>query len=310
MHVFEDLMRRSLVCGTGLLLSLGTAVYSFAQQPSSARAVAAAESGWIRLFDGKSLDGWYTKLQNLTTNDDPAKVFQVHDGAIHVYKDQADGAAVPFGYLATEAEYAYYHLRMEYKWGTKKFRPRTMVRRDAGLLYHVVGPDTVWPQCMECQIQEGDVGDFFTVRTQITAPVEIVSVDTPMGVKKLPRYKPEAQGGVPKTVGDGGINRIVKASTHERDGWNSIELIVHGGDKSRHIVNGETVFEGSALRRLAPTQNPPATPGNKPGQKVWEPLARGRIALQCEFAEVFYRNIEIRPIPEGPLHGATEKRTQ
>ena len=96
-------MHQSLIiCGACLLLSLGAARCATAQQPSAERA--AGENGWIRLFDGKSLDGWYTKLQNPKTYDDPAKIFQVHDGAIHVYKDQADGVAVPFGYLATEAE--------------------------------------------------------------------------------------------------------------------------------------------------------------------------------------------------------------
>ena len=38
-------------------------------------------------------------------------------------------------------------------------------------------------------------------------------------------------------------------------------------------------------------------------KREWEPLAQGRIALQCEYAEVFYRNIEIRAIPDGPLEG-------
>src|SRR3954464_8289170 len=111
---------------------------------------------WTRLFDGKSFGGWYAKIPNQKTGEDPEKYFQVDDGVIHVYKDQADGDAVPNGYLATDAEYANFHLRMEFKWGAKRFKPRAMGRRDAGLLYHVRRPDTLWPRCVECQIQEND----------------------------------------------------------------------------------------------------------------------------------------------------------
>jgi hypothetical protein len=38
------------------------------------------------------------------------------------------------------------------------------------------------------------------------------------------------------------------------------------------------------------------------GDKPSEPLASGRILLQAEFGEVFYRNVEIRAIESGPLH--------
>jgi hypothetical protein len=247
---------------------------------------------WIQLFDGKSFDGWYTYLQRHKKNEDPTKVFQAHDGMIHVYRDHSESDDVPGGYLATDFEYAHYHLRLEYKWEKKKFRPRAELRRDAGLLYHLVGRDLVWPRCLECQIQENDTGDCFTVRgTQVASTVEMARVITPSGPKDLPRYTPEVEGGVRQTIGQGSIARIVKSSTHERDGWNSVEVIVHGSERATHIVNGHVVFEATNLRQLVADKN-------------WEPLGQGRIALQAEFAEVLYRNIEIRPLQEGPLQPA------
>jgi hypothetical protein len=300
-------MQQQTICVIAFLLAFGTSLSGIAEPPSDGRAVAASDSGWIRLFDGRSLRGWHPQIQNQKTGEDPAKYFQVDDGAIHVYKDQAAGTAVPNGYLATDAEYANYHLRMEYKWGAKKFKPRMMAVRDAGLLYHVTRPDSVWPRCVECQIQEGDVGDCFTVRgVQLVTSVEIVPIKTPGGVKKLPRHKPEADGGVLQKLGDSGIVRIVKSHTHEREGWNTVELIVRGSQASEHIVNGETVFWATDLRELG--SQPLSTP-LKPGEvdkRTWQPLAQGRIALQCEFAEVFYRNIEIRPLSAGPLEGKRE----
>jgi hypothetical protein len=278
----------------GFLLILWYApLCGLAREVSSERVNTSADAGWIRLFDGKTFDGWYTYLQKHEKNEDPTKVFQANDGMIHVYRDHSENDDITFGYLATDTEYANYHLRLEYKWGTKKFRPRADQRRDAGVLYHLVRPDVVWPRCIECQIQENDTGDCFVVRgTQVETSVEIVNIETPSGPKDLPRFKPEADGGVRQTIGQGTIARIVKSNTHERDGWNKVEVIVRGSDKAVHIINGHTVFEAKKLRQLN-TNN-----------KTWEPLTKGRIALQAEFAEVFYRNIEIRPIRQGPLHSA------
>jgi hypothetical protein len=246
------------------------------------------------LFDGTTFDGWYTFLTKHAKNEDPTKVFRAHDGMIHVYGNHSESDEVPGGYLATNTQYAHYHLRLEYKWGNKKFRPRAEQRRDAGLLYHLVGDNIVWPRCLECQIQENDTGDCFTVRgTQVATSVEIVNIETPSGPKDLPRYKTEADGGMRQTIGQGAIARIVKSGTHERDGWNTVEVTVRGSENAIHIVNGHAVFAATNLRQL------------DMNNKTWEPLAQGRIALQAEFAEVYYRNIEIKPLAEGPLQAAS-----
>jgi hypothetical protein len=284
----------ALFCVFGATLSVHADSLS-----DSAQTLSGAQ--WIRLFDGSTLNGWHTQIQGKKKNEDPAKFFQVENGVIHVYKDQPAGIAVPNGYIATDKEYSHYHLRLEFKWGAKRFKPRAAQRRDAGVLYHVVAPELVWPRSVECQIQEGDVGDCFTVRgTQVVTSVENADVTTPSGaVKKLPRYKPEVEGGKPQTIGDGSTTRIVKSHTPEHDGWNTVEVIIRGSEGAEHIVNGETVFRATSLRQL---ETPPsATPakGTDTAKQKWVPLTLGRIALQCEYAEVFYRNIEIRPIPGG-----------
>src|SRR5438876_866475 len=132
---------------------------------------AGAGQPWQTLFNGKNLDGWYIVIGRNRTND-PKHLVQVDNGTIHMYRDEADGSAQSAGYIATEKEYSNYHLRLEYKWGEKRFAPRTRTKRDAGILYHVTGPDGVWPQSIECQIQERDVGDIWTVRTRITGFVD------------------------------------------------------------------------------------------------------------------------------------------
>ena len=64
----------------------------------------------------------------------------IEDGTIHLYKHAADASHVVMGYIGTEKEYGNYHLRLQYRWGTKKFEPRYKLKPDAGLYYHISVP--------------------------------------------------------------------------------------------------------------------------------------------------------------------------
>ena len=62
--------------------------------------------------------------------------------------------------------------------------------------------------------------------------------------------------------------------------WNTIEVYVLG-DEAVHLVNGQVVLYLENARL-----------------KDGTPLTRGQIQIQSEAAEVYYRNIRIRPITE------------
>jgi hypothetical protein len=49
-----------------------------------AAAASADKDGWVPLFNGRSLDGWYTFLPSTGKNSDPKGVFKVEDGMIHI----------------------------------------------------------------------------------------------------------------------------------------------------------------------------------------------------------------------------------
>jgi len=250
---------------------------------------------WKPLFNGKNLDGWFIVIRNARTND-PQHLVQINDGAIHMYKDAVAESAQPTGYIATEKEYSNYHLRLQYKWGTKRFAPRAKGKRDAGILYHVVGKDGVWPRSVECQIQEGDVGDIFTVNTRITAladpkTTKLVSNVTTneAGVVRTnqlmqPHFLALDKGGVPVVQGiSGGIRRVIRNPMNEQEGWNTVEIIVRG-DEATYIVNGKVNNRATKIEEMIDNQ--------------WVPLKKGKIALQLEFAEVYYRNIELKELPD------------
>lgn len=250
-----------------------------------ASAAEPAKDGWKPLFNGKDLSGWTHFFNGRDKGTSVDDLVRVEDGAIHIYPEGTDGEKRLFGYIATAQAYSHYRLRFEYKWGTKRFAPRQATKRDSGMLYHVVGPDKVWPRCVEFQIQEGDTGDIFTVGTRIATTVDPArrrGPDDKMGVSV---YTPAEKGGLPYSQGGKGITRVVKSETAERDGWNTLEANIEG-DKATHIVNGKLVNRCREIQQ----------PGD--GDK-WVPLTAGRIALQAEGAEVFYRNIEIKPVPGG-----------
>jgi hypothetical protein len=195
------------------------------------------------LFNGTDLKGWYTFFNSKGKNNDPDKVFTVHDKLLHITGQE-------FGYIATEKSYKDFHLVVEFKWGTKKYAPRAAdtTKRDNGICFFVPAnaADKVWPKSIECQIQEGDVGDIWLI------DYTTVVVDGKRTVAK-------------------DYNRVQKKKDGEKPNgeWNRVEVIANKG-KLTYIVNGIVVNEA---------ESPSET--------------EGKILVQSEGAEIFYRKIEI-----------------
>ena len=225
-------------------------------------------SGWEPLFNGSDLSGWYSYLPSQGKNNDPEGVFRAENGVLHILGVENKGSR-EFGYLATEKSYRNYHLRLEYRWGEERFAPRERSKRDSGVVYHVSGPDKVWPQGVEYQIQEGDTGDFWL----LGGPTLTTTV-----ASTRPKEPQFAANGVPYQSRSGRFVRIAKDQTHERAGWNTVDIIVRG-NTAVHMINGEVNNRAYSLH----------TPAGGD-------LDSGKILLQAEGAEVFYRNVEIRSL--------------
>ena len=259
---------------------------------------AAGEPGdWRPLFNGKDLDGWETYLgpphapvaglnlrknskgkyvEPVGLNNDPTGVYRL------VQEDGAPAIRISgeiFGALTSLEEFENYHLRLETKWGKKKWPPREDRVRDSGLLYHCIGEHAAgspyWLKSFECQIQENDVGDFW--------PVAGVIVDVE-GIKADETLLTFQKGGTPY---QGWTRRIVRNPRSEKPSgeWNTVEIYVLG-QTAVHVSEGKTNMILTGLRRQVGGQE--------------KPLTRGRIQIQSEGAEVFYRNIMIRPISDIP----------
>jgi hypothetical protein len=247
---------------------------------------------WVSLLHGDSRDGWYVLIAGNAKNVDPTHIFSFKDGEVHVYKDTPVGERVPFGGLITEKEYSRYHLRLEFKWGTKKFAPRDKALRDAGILFHVKPPERIWPLGVECQIQEGDVGDIFAVRCAVTATIDPKTKDAFDAVLQIqsPVFLEAAAGGVALMQNAQGkvseVVRVRRSQDWEHEGWNTVDVIVDG-DSAVFMVNGKVNNRCTKMCRPDP---------DNPTRMI--PLTCGKILLQAEGAEVLYRNIAIKDLAE------------
>jgi len=230
----------------------------------------AQDDGFVRLFDGASFTNW-TRF-----NDPDGQVFKIENGVLHVLDLPETPLPRDFAYIATEREYANYWFRVRYRWGQKRFAPRAFDKRDAGILYHVTGPDLIWPRSVESQIQEGDTGDMFFVSG--------TGASTTVDPNVMLPERQYLEGGEPYSQIDG---RIVKGSTVDSlTDWNQTEIVVTGSE-SAHIVNGTVVARMSDLSQPDPSDA---------SRRV--PLDHGRILLQAEGAEVYYDQVEIKELTD------------
>ncbi len=128
----------------------------------------------ISLFNGTDLSNWVFHLKDATV--EPSDVFMVHDDVIHI-------SGEPFGYMRTKDTYSDYNLHLEYRWPVEA--------TNSGIFIHTQLPDTIWPQCIECQLAAGNAGDFICMngtdmneredKTNIVLTKQESSTEKPVG---------------------------------------------------------------------------------------------------------------------------------
>ena len=261
------------------------------------------EKKWTLLLD-KDLSQWNTYLsyrhspeykgeiplnekgemiQSVGYNKDQNKVFSVL---------QQDGETVLrvsgeiYGCVFTKQEFENYHLKLKVKWGKIKWEPRTHKLRDSGICYHSVGECgkdfwRAWMLSQEFQVMEGHMGDYWNIATSAIDIKALIPEGTMNAVAcNNQPFLAMGEG----TELPGFCLRTFDNESPEGQ-WTELELICFEG-KSLHIVNGKVVM---VLQNSRYFEN---------GKNV--PLTRGKIQLQSEAAEVFYKDIKIRSITELP----------
>ena len=267
-------------------------VVVLAMPAAAAAQTATRPDNVIHLFDGKSLDGFYTWLVD-SRREDPLRVFTV--------VDQVDGAPAvrisgeKWGGLITRDSYRDYRLSVEFRWGLLTWGQRKTAARDSGVLVHAQGADGntgrdfngPWMRSIEAQVIEGGVGDIILVAgfdadgKKLTPRISARSGRDRDGE---PVFDPKGDG---REFESGRINwygRDVdwqdRLGFRGRDDvespygeWTRVEVIAEE-DRITNIVNGKVVNEGYRSS-----------------------LTEGKILIQSEGAEIFFRRIDLEPLP-------------
>ena len=198
-----------------------------------------------------------------------------------------------YGAVTTKKEYENYHLSLKFKWGDKKHEPRLDKPMDSGILYHAIGQQgafwNCWMQSQEFQIQEEDCGDYYTI-AGTGADIKAIKKENPSSDWDIFIYNSNSDYKQFKTGEDGRCRK--SANYGKLEGWNQIDLVCLG-DKAYHIVNG----------KIALVMEKSVTYGKN---NVAKPLTKGKIQLQSEGAELYYKAVKIRAINELPTQFANQ----
>ncbi len=188
-----------------------------------------------------------------------------------------------YGALISKCEYRNYHLQLKYKWGDLKWGIRGDKLKDSGILYHSIGEPGAeywrsWMVSQEFQIMEGHTGDYWS---QLSSAIDIKAYRSEGNLDPLAHAE---QGYLTLQKGGAHGNYCMRSNNYESSAeeWTTLDLYCYEG-RSLHMVNGEVVM---ILRNSS----------NIDPQGKRQPLTEGKIQLQSEAAELFFKDIRIREV--------------
>ena len=237
------------------------------------------DRGWTPLFNGKNLDGWTPNFAKHPVGENYANTFRVEDGMIKVDYSQYDKFDRQFGHLYTDLSFSHYILRMEYRFVGKMMPDAPhYVNLNSGVMIHSQPPQSMtleqeFPASLEVQFL-ADEGKGPRPTANMCSPATHIEIDGKLVTK-----------------------HIVQSSspTFPADAWVQIEAEVHGNKEVIYRVNGTEV-----LRYQRPQLDPEDT--KWAGARLYAAghplqLSFGHIALQAEGQPIWFRNIELKPLP-------------
>lgn len=236
--------------------------------------------------------------QVIGLNRDPLGVFTyttIRDEPVLRISGQARGA------ITTIRKYVNYRLRAVFKWGDARWEADNYPR-NSGILYHAFGEQGgfgaeaaspgAFMTSIEFQLAAGSFGDFI--------PLGPISSMVRAAPRNNPNFSPTNSwryaydqshdklefSGFMNSPNGRRVRHLINAEKQTGE-WNTVELVAYG-DKVAQIVNGQVTVKASDLRYRPDPKGP------------LMPLIEGRIQIQSEGAEVFFKSIEIMSLDEMP----------
>ena len=254
------------------IVVVGCAVALDSQGKPAAPKTDPAQKDWIQLFNGKDLKDWTPKFAKHDLGENFNETFRVEEGLLKVRYDKWGKFDSEFGHLFYKDPFNYYIIGAEYRFvGEQVAGGPAWAIRNNGLMLHSPHPKTMvkdqdFPISIEVQLL-GGFGKPRTTANLCTPGTNVVMND--------------------KLVTAHCINS--KSKTYEGDQWVRVEVVVHGDELVRHVVEGETVLEYTKPQIGGGNVSPV-----DPAVKVdGTPLTGGYISIQAETAPIDFRKIEV-----------------
>ena len=219
------------------------------------------DGGWVALFNGSDLSGWHKYLGApsdggavLGLDNDPRGVFGV------VMTDGEPAIHITgevWGSLISIDDYDDFELELQFKWGTLTWPPLHSI--DSGIMY----------------LSHGDYGAVNAGGMGLSNPIGSGAFMVSMEYQLVPGDV----GGV-YNLGPIGFTASPRVHVPEPTGWANARIVMKGGTAT-HYLEGTAVSGGSNFINTWPGQQQ-------------APVTRGRLQLQCEGAEIYFRHVRLR----------------
>ncbi len=235
------------------------------------------QKDWLQLFNGRNLGDWIPKFARHDLGENFNETFRVEDGLLKVRYDKWTAFNGEFGHLFYKQPFSYYLIAAEYRFVGEQLPvvgPKfAWARRNNGLMLHAPDPKTMlkdqdFPISIEVQLL-GGLGD--------GKPRTTANLCTPGThvVLKGALHTPHCTNST--------------SQTYEGDQWVRVEVLVHGDELVRHLMDGQTVLEYTKPQMGGGSASPV-----DPAVKIdGTPLTGGYISIQAETAPIDFRKIEL-----------------
>jgi 3-keto-disaccharide hydrolase len=232
---------------------------------------------WLQLFNGKDLNDWIIKFAHHDLGENVNDTFRVEDALLKVRYDKWTTFDGEFGHIFYKQPFSYYLLAAEYRFVGEQVPaagPKlAWAIRNNGLMLHAPDPKTMlkdqdFPISIEVQL----LGGLSNGKPRTTANLCTPGTNVVMNGQL---HTPHCTNSTSKT--------------YDGDQWVRVEVLVHGDELVRHIIDGQTVLEYTKPQIGGGSASP-----TDPKIKVdGTPLTGGYIALQAETAPADFRKVEL-----------------
>ena len=227
--------------------------------------------GWENLFNGKNLEGWHPKVTGYEFGHNYADTWRVKKGLLQVRYNQYEHFGDKFSHLFFAKPFSHYALHIEYRFVGQQAPggPPGWGVRNSGIMLHsqkgvTMTKNQKYPRAIEAQFLGGLSNNKPRPTMNLCTPGTHVHINNQLFTQHC---------------------KLSSSPTFDGDQWVNAVVVVLGGGRIRHFVNGEEVL--TYTQPVLDKSSAHARTGNRKN------IESGYIALQSESHPVDFRQVRL-----------------